>query len=275
MEISIRHIAIHPHLRGLIEKIWILESAGRVPDRDLRLVVPNGMVKLIIPVKNEFIAQRNNFYKYSKSNQLTIVGINDIPFVVDTVEDLPFSTIGIEFSPHAAYRFFNFNLRELKNSIFHSGEVFGNNNFEIESLIASTTLIEEKVLILQQFLLALLNKSAEDKIFEYCIHTIKKNYGHISVKNLERKTGYCARWINRKFEERIGISPKTFCAIVKFQCVYQSVVNNPVEIFDEKLYYHTYYDQSHFIKEFKRFTGYSPSKFGRCKNIFGNISYLK
>lgn len=275
MEISLKHIPIHPMLQGQIEKIWVLEASGGIPDKDMRLVVPNGMMKLIIPFKNEFVARHGSYSKHSKLNQLTVVGVNDIPFFVDTKENAATGTIGIEFSPHAAYRFFPVNKIQLKNQMYDSTEIMGKEGLEIEDRMATTEVVEEKLKFLQQFLLKLFHKTESDGIFEYCINIIRNNRGNISVKDLERRTGYSARWLNMKFEERIGISPKNLCAISRFQFVYQSLVNNPNELLSERSYYNIYYDQSHFIKEFKRFTGLPPTKFGRVNSSFSNISYLK
>jgi AraC-like DNA-binding protein len=206
---------------------------------------------------------------------MTVVGINDIPFVVDAERDGPAGTIGIEFSPHGAYRFFRMSQSELKNQMFDGSEILGNAVKEIEAQMAETEIPEQKIKILESYLLRLFHQTRPDSIFEYCIKAIKNTFGNISIQELERKTGYSSRWLNMKFGERIGVSPKNLCSISRFQFVYQALVNNPGEILDDKSYYHIYYDQSHFIKEFKRFTGMPPLKFDRTENNFGKISYLK
>jgi AraC-like DNA-binding protein len=275
VQISLKHIPIHPALKNHIEKIWVFESNGRIPDMDMKMVVPNGMVKMIIPFRNEFTGRRENYSRLSKTNRVTLVGINDIPFVVDAERDGPAGTIGIEFSPHGTYRFFRMNQSELKNQMFDGSEILGNAVKEIEAQMAETAIPEQKIKILESYLLRLFNQTKPDNIFEYCIKAIKNTFGNISIQELERKTGYSSRWLNMKFGERIGVSPKNLCSISRFQFVYQALVNNPGEILDDKSYYHIYYDQSHFIKEFKRFTGMPPLKFYRTENNFGKISYLK
>ncbi len=275
MQISLKNIPIHPALKGHIGKLWIFESSGRIPNMDMKLVVPNGMVKLIIPFRNEFIAQRGNYSKLSAINQMTLVGVNDTPFIVDTEQDAASGTIGVEFSPHSAYRFFRLKQSELRNQIFHTYEILDKAGKEIEERMADTAILEQKITILQDYLLRLFLKTETDGIFEYCIHAIRNTLGRISIKELERKTGYSARWLNRKFDEKIGISPKNLCAISRFQFVFQTLVNSPNQLLLDKSYYNVYYDQSHFIKEFKRFTGMAPSKFEHRDNNFGKISYLK
>jgi methylphosphotriester-DNA--protein-cysteine methyltransferase len=78
-----------------------------------------------------------------------------------------------------------------------------------------------------------------------------------------------------KFQEKIGVSPKTLCAITRFTYVYQTLANHPNEILLNKSFYNLYYDQSHFIKEFRRFTGLPPTMFEKNINDFGKIFYKK
>src|SRR5574338_707400 len=126
MQISLKHIPIHPALKVHIGKLWVFESSGRIPDMDMKLVVPNGMVKLVIPFRNDFIARRGNYSRLSSINQMTLVGVNDTPFIVDNNQDIASGTVGVEFSPHAAYRFFRIRQSELRNRIYYTPEVIGN-----------------------------------------------------------------------------------------------------------------------------------------------------
>lgn len=273
MQISLRHVAIHPLLKGYIEKFWVFESTGRVPTDDMKLIVPNGMVKLVIPYCNGLSGRRDGYCRLSKTNQLTLIGVSDTPFFVDAEEDAPSGTIGVEFSPLGAYRFFRLKLSELKNQIFLTNEVLNKKVREIEERISVADLVEDKIQLLQGFLLKQFNQTETDQIFEYCVRKIKNTNGRITIKELEKSTGYSSRWLNMKFEEKIGISPKNVCAILRFQFLYQTLINNPDQLFGNKLYYDIYHDQSHFIKEFKRFTGMPPSKFDNQINNFGKIFY--
>jgi len=89
---------------------------------------------------------------------------------------------------------------------------------------------------------------------------------------LERKTGYSGRWLYEKFIEKVGLSPKSF-SVVRFMEFYENWAKKPgADFFNENIYDY-FYDQSHFIKEVKRFTGLSPLKFVKSGNEFGKIFY--
>ena len=272
MQLHLRHIAIHPDLKEFVERIFVLETDGRVPDPDLKIIVPNGSVKLVIPIRNGIIGQRDGYSRLSKVNQMTLVGISDLPFTVDSEHDKPSILVTVEFSVLGAYRFCNIRHSELKNKIFLLDEILGKAGQELEALIANTANINDKLKLIEQFLIKTFSKAATDTIFNYCVKKIKYSNGAVTIATLEKETGYSSRWLNMKFDERIGLNPKTLCAIIRFQYVFQALAKNPGSL-KGKLFYDIYYDQSHFIKEFKRFTGMAPAKFESHENDFSKIFY--
>ncbi len=91
------------------------------------------------------------------------------------------------------------------------------------------------------------------------IDIILNSNGTIDIEK-ELKTGLSPRQLRRLFEFYIGDTPKTFCKIVRFQSVLRSKPSQQ-SLRKNKLFYDAgYYDQAHFIKEFKNFYGVTPAK---------------
>jgi hypothetical protein len=72
MEMRLQHLQPHPLLQGYVAKMWIFESMGRVPVEDMKLIVPNGMVKITIPFKNGVSAQNKEMFQLSKEGNVWI-----------------------------------------------------------------------------------------------------------------------------------------------------------------------------------------------------------
>jgi len=267
----LRHIEPYPHLRGYISKMWVFESSGRVPDEDMKLIVPNGLVKMTIPYRNGVSGKNKDGFRLVKESSIIIIGICDTPAVIDLEHDAPHGNIGIEFSPLGAYRLFNVRQAELKNKIFLIEEVLGRSAKEIQEAIANTESISDKIRLVQRYLLKLLSKSEADPVLNFCLNEIECSKGMVPVAELERKTGYSSRWLYEKFIEKVGLSPKNFASIVRFMQFYRRWAKDPGSDFFKEDIYDYFYDQSHFIKEFKRFTGLSPTKYMRSENEFGRI----
>jgi AraC-like DNA-binding protein len=98
-------------------------------------------------------------------------------------------------------------------------------------------------------------------LINYVLQEIYAHKGNIKVDFLADRTGYSSRYIRKKFEEHVGLSPKFFSQIIRFQNALHMFENmySPIDIANEL----GYYDQSHFINEFKRFHEFTPSEFER------------
>lgn len=255
--------------------MWLFKSSGKMPVDDMKLVVPNGNLKLTVSYQNGIVAALNGKTFASKEHDITLTGFIDVPVILDVEEDVATETIGIEFTPHGAYRFFHFNLNHIQNQIYSLTDVLGNTGKQLIEQMNNMISTQQKIIALQQFLLKQLSLQQQDLIFDYCIEKITASKGKITIKELEKKTGYSSRWLNIKFIEKIGVSPKNLASIIRFKQYYEAFVNNTDSAFFRKDFYELYYDQSHFIKDFKRFTGLPPTRFEKQVNDFGKSYYSR
>ena len=263
----------HPLLKPYIEKMWVFESSGKMPAEDLKLVVPNGNIKLTVAFRNGIVAAINGQRFASKEQGISLTGLVDVPVILDADKDIATGTLCAEFNPQGAYRFFRMPLNEIKNQIRPLDDILGTVAKQLEEQMVNIESVPGKVVLLQQFLLNQLLLQEEDTIFEYCAARIISSKGKITVKELEKKTGYSSRWLNMKFTDKLGISPKNLSTIIRFKQYYNAVANNAELSFMKNDFYDLYYDQSHFMKEFKRFTGLSYSGFENTTNDFGKLFY--
>ena len=267
------NIHIHPRLSGNIERLWVFESEGPTPHADLRVIVPNGLVKVVIPFRNGLKATLDGQERISTTHEITLIGVADIPSVVVDLEEKASGVIGIEFNPAGAYRFFNLSLEEIRNRVLPLTDLLGKRAHELQERVANVEGVESKVSMVQQFLLEQFSARSGDEIFEFCVRKIIDTGGKIQVSQIEKLTGYSSRWLNMKFQSRIGINPKNLCSIIRFQQIYSEWARTNFTSFNKTDVYSYYHDQAHFIKDFKRFTGYSPSRFQVHDNDFGRIFY--
>ncbi len=269
----LEYIDIHPQLKNYIEKIWFFEAENRLTDDAMKLIVPNGLLKLVIPVRNGLFGKLEGCQHTAKEQELTLIGICDLPSTVDAQFDTCFATIGVEFSPLGAYRFFKLKLSELRNKIYPLTNLLGNVAYTLEQQLKEADRTTEKINIVQRFLIGLYTLTGQDLIFDYCVSNIVYSKGTISVRELEKTTGYSARWLQMKFDEKLGMSPKSLCTLHRFHSCYQHIVTEPTLVNCNKIMFDGYYDQSHFIKDFKRYTGMSPGVFLNQNTDFDRIFY--
>jgi AraC-like DNA-binding protein len=266
-------VAPHPLLRPYISKMWVFESSGRLPALDKKLIVPNANFKLAFSYRNGLVARIGDQTFNQSENGLTLTGLVDSPVNLDPQEDTQTGTIVIEFNPLGAYRLFQLSYIEIKNQIVALSDLLGNRVKELQSRLAEADTVDMKLKLLQNFLIRQLEHATPDQIYDYCIHRISTTNGLISVAQLEKETGYSARWLHSKFSERLGTGPKNLSEIIRFRQFYEAYsAGIKLQSLKDHIY-HYYHDQSHFLRAFKRFTGHNPTDLQNSVNELATKHY--
>jgi AraC-like DNA-binding protein len=256
----------HPLLSPYVAKISVFESSGRLPVEDRKLIVPNAFFKLTLTYRNGIVAGIGDKTFVQGENKLSLTGLIDAPVMLDAQDDAQTGTIIIEFNPLGAYRFFHLSYAEVKNQIVELGDLIGNRAGELQSRLNDANAVHQKLEILQNFLIRQLEKTVGDPIYDYCIDRILASDGLLTVAQLEKATGYSARWLHTKFSEHLGTGPKNLAEIVRFKQFYHSFSAGADYQSLKQQIYHNYHDQSHFIRAFKRFTGATPTDLQNSMN---------
>jgi AraC-like DNA-binding protein len=255
-------------LQPYIGRIWVFESTSGIPDGDMKTIAPNGKIKLIIQYKKNLKSTMGNIIKDSSENSVIIIGQSTIPAIIESETEV--GTIGIEFKPFAVYKFLNFPLNEITNQVNNLQDVMGNAGYNLQQRLMEVATIEAKVRLVEDFLIhQFYSLRKHNPIAEYAVKRIILSNGLIRIDELSDKLGYTKRHVDRIFSEYIGIGPKEFSSIIRFQTFYKKFHSSAD--FKAADFYDSYYDQSHFIKEFRKFTGYSPGGYLKKSNNFGKI----
>ncbi|WP_373523807.1 helix-turn-helix domain-containing protein [Aquiflexum sp.] len=93
------------------------------------------------------------------------------------------------------------------------------------------------------------------------LESIFKSEGMVTVPELAETLGKSKRSLETDFKKKIGLSPKLFCRIVRFHAVYDKLMKATENDFFGLILKFGYADQSHFIKDFVEFTGFTPKKY--------------
>lgn len=265
-----------PELRPYIESFWVFESHSGMPSADTSMAAPNGCPKLIIPYENSLVSIANGRTRVSHEGGLYFVGNRDTQTLIHSAARKT-GFVAIEFSPHGAFPFFGIPMDEAANGLFDSVELFGKWGSEVRERLRSMKEVDRKVNFVQDELVRLLRQNPQhDAIVEFCVEALRLSGGRVAVRELERRTGYSRRYLDILFSKHVGLAPKVLAGIFRFQTFYKKwALGAPFDSLKEELYDY-YYDQPHFIKEFKKMTGYAPQKFTlEVSNEFGRRLILK
>src|SRR5690606_2671464 len=172
-----------------------------------------------------------------------------------------FSYIGIRFLPTMFPQFFKINALELSHQIEHLKSVVPHLSDFISTRFDESQSSDVIRGLLDNYLLSLYAKAQfnTDNRLYAGIEMILRNCGSVNLQK-DLDTGISPRQLRRLFEFYIGDTAKTFSKVVRFQ---KFLNTNPSKqnLRQNKLFFDAgYYDQSHFIKEFKDFYGITPVK---------------
>jgi AraC-like DNA-binding protein len=172
-----------------------------------------------------------------------------------------FHYIGVRFLPTMFPQFFNVNAAELSNRIESLSAVVPQAaSFIADNFAPGQDTVQIKKLFDAYFLELILTIrfNSDNRLYE-AINIILKNYG---VLNIERdlNTGISPRQLRRLFEFYIGDTAKTFSKIVRFQNILRAKPSAQSLKRNKLFFGNGYYDQAHFIKEFKTYYGVTPTQ---------------
>jgi AraC-like DNA-binding protein len=158
------------------------------------------------------------------------------------------------FASHPAHILFNLSLS--------LDDIFGKSAVnQVEEKLSFATTGKARIQIVEQFLLSQLKDIETDKLIVEAVKLIYQSKGTIRIKELNEKLCISQSPFEKRFRKVVGTSPKKFASIVRFNTVLGSL--DPAITLTQLCYEHGFFDQAHFIKDFKQFTGDTPENFKR------------
>ncbi|MBK6966976.1 MAG: AraC family transcriptional regulator [Bacteroidales bacterium] len=196
----------------------------------------------------------------SKLSSAGITGISDSYKIFRSSADIGtilvyFTETGFtHFTSHPANELFNLSLS--LEDIFDKKSVTG-----IEEKLSVAATDAQRIKIVEQFLLAQLKDIQSDKLIVEAIKLICRSNGTIRIKELNAKLFISQSPFEKRFRKVVGTTPKKFASIVRFNAVLQNL--NEIKSLTEICFENNFFDQAHFIKDFRQFTGDAPEHFKR------------
>jgi len=155
-------------------------------------------------------------------------------------------------------------IKEMENTAVSLKKLFGKKGQEIEQKILNSNSTTEKVKLIETFFLnRLTDAETVDHIVKSTVETILTANGQLSIDELSKQTNINRRQLQRKFSSTIGLSPKQLSKSIRLQATLKMLLNKKFTSLTALAYESEYYDQAHFIKDFKEFTGFTPKEFYR------------
>ncbi|HLA58319.1 MAG TPA: AraC family transcriptional regulator [Puia sp.] len=233
------HYKLVPPDKPLADFVYSFSSLQNISDITEGVIVPNGRIDLIF-----FKTTDNQFL-------ISLMGLETKPKLMPGLHISTF--FAINFNPLAVEYVLHHSIADILNG----GRILTNNFWDFNANdLNDFDMFCEKASIRIQSLLSKDIDERKRKLFEWVFTT----NGEISVKDLSEKLFWSERQINQYFNQQFGLSLKAYCNILRFQASLSHIKEG--KLFPQL----NYYDQSHFIKEIKKFSGVSPKELFKNQN---------
>jgi AraC-like DNA-binding protein len=246
-------------LSQYVKQYWAIEDCLPCGTEHIQRIVPNGLMELMFYIgdkpkslsdskqisENTILSgQQRSYYDIVVTGRLSLFSISLQPYAARLIFDMPSCEF---FDQNVPVKYF------LKNKIV-----------ELESEIYESSSFEEKVCIVEKFLLdQIRNGKQEYEInrIKNSISLINQSKGLVSIDVLSNTACLSRRQYERVFAEYIGSSPKQFLRTLRFQnTLFEKQLNQKINL-TELAFTCGYYDQAHMINDYKLLSGKTPSQY--------------
>ncbi|MFY0631667.1 MAG: helix-turn-helix transcriptional regulator [Flavobacteriaceae bacterium] len=253
-------------LSSIIKSFWLIDSEGDASIHQQK-IIPDGYPELIFHYGDPYQINISGEWEI-QSKELIAGQIRNHFFLKNTGESKMFS---IQFQPWAIKEIFGFEMSLLVDKVLEIPSDIKSSIELIKEIAIGNLPFEEKVESVSAWFLEMQNKAFNSK-YKAVEHIHQKN-GLIQLEDLSRLCETSERTIERYFKSYIGLSPKFYSRIIRFSSIFKMIQEEEID-WQDIVYKAGYYDQSHFIKNFKEFTGEDPSKYGFSSQNMANF-FLK
>lgn len=260
-------ISPHPLLASYIGCYWILRVPAGQPERR-ELILPDGYAELILNYGKPYVWRDQARGVENVIKTVHLVGERDASILVDLQEGL--NQIGVKFKPIGLFALLRQPLEELANQMVEADALSDRSIQELSEQVFEAPNDTAKIEVLNSFFLKrLLVAELPDARIQAALKFILHHQGNIRIDELNGHLDIHYKTLERTFKTYVGLTPKVFARIVRFKSAYKQF--HSVALRDPSFFLDLgYYDQNHFIKDFKYFLHTTPSAYLRKKRALSD-----
>lgn len=227
-------------------------------------IFPTGTFELAFNLRNDelriYVASESLLCR--RYSGALVSGPYDRVFVTDRAEEA--SVMGAHFRPGGAFPFLGLSAYELGNMHIDLATIWGRQAEEIRERLAVASSSGHRFRLLENALLSRLRRPLEHHpAVSLALTGLRSENSRAAVRKLAREAGVSDRRFIDVFRSEVGLNPKLFHRVQRFQHVLIKVHRLPEPEWKQLALEHGYFDQSHLIRDFLAFSGFGPADYLR------------
>jgi AraC-like DNA-binding protein len=250
--------------------------AGYNPEHSVDRLLPDGEVQIIFDLTDypKYIYDNDSLKEIQSCQNVWFSGFRTEPITIPSGKES--EMLIVQFKKGRAFPFLIEPMQYLTNFVVDAELVISREMLNIRERLLEISNLFLKFQVLEKLLLKIyLTKLSENPFVDFAISTIIEAPNQYSIKTISDKIGYSQKHVIKLFKEHVGVSPKEFLKVIRFQKAIQQIENQIMVDWSQIAYDCGFYDQSHFIADFKNFSGFTPSEYIKQKGDFLNYIPVK
>lgn len=258
-----------PPLDAFVEALWVFKSVA--PPHSKERALPDGCAALIVNLQEDEtrIYDREDFSLRKRFNGAVFVGPQTEFCIIDTAEQT--DVAGIHFKPGGAYPFFAPPLDELRGEHLPLDILWGSFARELRERLLEAGTTDQRLLLMEEALLARLRVPvARHPAVNFALRQFQAAPQVARIADVTERTGFSSRHFIELFRRQVGLTPKRFCRIHRFQRALRRIAASATVEWSGVALDSGYFDQAHFIHDFRAFSGINPSAYQETRPWHAN-----
>jgi AraC-like DNA-binding protein len=254
-EMDYREYRPAPPLARFVECFWFL-TADDARGAPAEQVLPDGCMELIVHFGDPF----RRFTEAGEAETQPasfLVGEMTRPLVVQPARRV--GTMGIRFRPGGAFPVIGVDLDELTDRAVPLDALWGKAARDLEDGLREARSHHERIAAVERFLIRRLRRGRRDLAVEAAVGAILKSRGRGRMRSLSSRVGLGPRQLERRFLSAVGLRPKLFSRIVRFQNLVRVTRSAEPARWASAAAECGYFDQAHLVRDVRDFAGVPPS----------------
>lgn len=237
---------------------------GLEPVHTMDRFLPDGNTELIINLSDapQYIYDNETLQEIQICRRAWVSGVRMRPITIPSGKGS--KMLIVAFKKGKAYPFYPLPMSELMDLVVEADAVLGRGILHLREQLLACLSVERMFSIVERFLLqhagALLSPDPASRCVDFALSTIMSQPG-IRFQRVSEQIGYSQKHFISLFKMQVGAAPKQYMKIMRFQQAILEIERGTSTHWSEIALQNGFYDQSHFIHEFRDFSGFTPGEY--------------
>ncbi len=258
-----RRIQPEPSLTSVVECFWTAEDSASDPH--VQKIVPDGFTEIIFHFGDPYLIKLKDQWEQQPLSLLA-GQLNKYFFLQNSGVS---SILGIKLKPTAVTALFDLNMKKLTDQVVDLRKWIPSNKVVADEQFRGITMAD-RIDVVSTWLKKVCDKKQIEDPVHGVVAKILDRRGMATVTEMVQWARISERQLQNQFNYFVGLSPKRYARILRFNYIFE-LIQERGRMWTDVAYEAAYYDQSHFIRNFRDFTGENPAAYAFDEKNFANF----